>query len=112
MLPITKWPGTVHETRRIPEAVDRAFRQAFEGRPGPVYLDLPGDVILSSVDEDEVAWTASMPGVGQSRPYPDPCAVEHAIEVLGRASRPVLISGTGVQWSGAAQQLRAFVEAT
>jgi len=36
--------------------VDAAFRHAFSGRPGPVYLDIPGDVILARIDESEVNW--------------------------------------------------------
>ena len=45
MKPVTKWAERVYETRRIPEYVDLAFRRAIAGKPGPVYLDLPGDVL-------------------------------------------------------------------
>src|SRR4029077_19160283 len=44
MKPITRWVARVLDIRRIPELVDRAFRESFIGRPGPTYLDLPFDV--------------------------------------------------------------------
>ncbi|MGS0755083.1 thiamine pyrophosphate-binding protein [Roseateles sp. GG27B] len=56
MKPITKYADRVLETRRIPEYVDMAFRQAESGKPGPVYLDLPGDLLYQQVDEDKVYW--------------------------------------------------------
>src|SRR3546814_2300281 len=43
--PLVKWAERVYDARRIPELVDRAFREAAAGKPGPVYLDLPGDVL-------------------------------------------------------------------
>ena len=43
--PCTKWADRVHDPRRIPELINRAFHEAMGGKPGPVYLDLPGDVL-------------------------------------------------------------------
>jgi thiamine pyrophosphate-dependent acetolactate synthase large subunit-like protein len=51
MRPITRWSRRCFAAGRIPEMVDAAFRHAFSGRPGPVYLDIPGDVILARIDE-------------------------------------------------------------
>src|SRR6185295_5780461 len=56
MKPVTKWAERVYDAARIPEYVDQAFRQAMSGKPGPVYLDLPGDVLYKDVDEDKVHW--------------------------------------------------------
>ena len=55
MRPLTKWAERVYETHRIPEYVDIAFRKALSGKPGPVYLDLPGDVLFAEVAEETKA---------------------------------------------------------
>src|SRR5690348_6262944 len=52
--PITKWSERVLDTRRIPEIINKAFRIATGGQPGPVYVDLPGDVLYNRVEESEV----------------------------------------------------------
>src|SRR5688572_17023154 len=56
MKPVTKWANRVYETRRLPELIDLAFRQSISGKPGPVYLDLPSDVINNTIDDSTVVW--------------------------------------------------------
>lgn len=107
--PITRWTGRVYETRRLAEMVDTAFRQAYSARPGPVVLDLPGDVLNGEAD-DEPAVTCTP--VTRARPPGDPRQVERAVELLRAASRPVLFAGSGVLWSEAENELRQFVDAT
>src|SRR6266852_4320647 len=108
--PITKWAARIYDARRIPEHVAMAFRQATTGRLGPVYLDLPGDVLGEKVDESRVqypkAWT-TLP-----RPRGDEGAVKEAIALLAKAQRPVILAGSGVWWSDGAKALQAFVDAT
>ena len=108
--PITKWAQRILDARRIPELVATAFRQATTGKPGPVYLDLPGDVLGQPVEESRLAWPA------RNKPAPrslgDPGAVTEAIALLARSSRPLIIGGSGVWWSDAAAAFRQFVEAT
>ena len=48
--PITKWNATVHDPRRMPDLARRAFREALSGRPGPVHLDIPQDVLAQACD--------------------------------------------------------------
>lgn len=110
MKPLTKWAERVYETRRIPELIDIAFRQALSGKPGPVYLDLPGDVLFRSIEESEVKWPSSDRPFPCAKPQGDPALVERAVELLAKAQRPVILSGSGVLWSGAADTLRAWVE--
>src|SRR5437899_1092825 len=110
MRPITKWAERVLDARRIPELVATAFRQATTGRPGPVYLDLPGDVLGEAVDEAHVAFpTRWQPG---PRAQGDPAAIAAAVALLARAERPLVIGGSGVWWSDAASAFQTFVEAT
>ena len=110
MRPITKWAERVLEARRIPELVATAFRAATSGRPGPVYLDLPGDVLGEAVDEASVAFPA------RSEPTPraqgDPAAIAAAVALLARAERPLVIGGSGVWWSDAASAFQTFVDTT
>ena len=110
MRPITKWAERVLDARRIPELVATAFRQATTGRPGPVYLDLPGDVLGEAVDEAHVAFpTRWQPG---PRAQGNPAAIADAVAMLERAERPLIIGGSGVWWSDAASAFQTFVEAT
>ena len=110
MRPITKWAERVLEARRIPELVATAFRAATSGRPGPVYLDLPGDVLGEAVEEASVAFPA------RSEPTPraqgDPAAIAAAVALLARAERPLVIGGSGVWWSDAASAFQTFVDTT
>jgi thiamine pyrophosphate-dependent acetolactate synthase large subunit-like protein len=110
MKPLTKWSERVYETRRIPELIATAFRVALSGKPGPVYLDLPGDVLFASIDEADVVWPA--PLGERPRPAADPTQIAAAVALLEGAERPVIISGSGVLWSGAAATLERFVEHT
>jgi acetolactate synthase-1/2/3 large subunit len=109
MRPITKWADRILDARRIPEFVATAFRQATTGRPGPVYLDLPGDILGEKVDEEKVTFPPAW------RPAPrtlgDPAAVREAIALLAQAERPVILGGSGVWWSDAAAAFHAFVDA-
>ena len=108
--PVTKWADRIYDARRIPEFVATAFRQAMTGRLGPVYLDLPGDILGEKVDEDKVVFPPAWKPL--PRPLGDRGAVEEAIALLSRAERPIVLGGSGVWWSDAAAAFRAFVEAT
>src|SRR5262252_9013824 len=107
--PITKWATRILDAKRIPDVVATAFRQATSGRPGPVFLDLPGDVLGEVVEE------SSIPMPAHWRPAPrahgDPAAITEAIALLSRAERPLIVAGSGVWWSDAGAALQAFVEA-
>ena len=110
MRPVTKWAERVLDPQRIPDLVETAFRHATSGRPGPVYLDLPGDVLGAPVEESALAFP------GPWRPAPrslgDPAAIEEAVRILARAERPLVLGGSGVWWSDAAAAFQRFVEQT
>jgi acetolactate synthase-1/2/3 large subunit len=107
--PITKWATRILDAKRIPDVVATAFRQATSGRPGPVFLDLPGDVLGEVVEESSVPMPAHWRPA--PRAYGDPATITEAIALLARAERPLIIAGSGVWWSDAGAALHAFVEA-
>src|SRR5215813_6463397 len=108
--PVTKWAARIYDAKRIPDMVQTALRQATTGRPGPVYLDLPGDVLGEKVEEESITYPAAW------RPAPrtlgDPGAIREAIALLGKAERPIIVAGSGVWWSDGAAAFQALVEAT
>jgi acetolactate synthase-1/2/3 large subunit len=108
--PITKWAHRVTHTRRIPDLVAQALRIARSGRPGPVFLEIPIDVLFSRVGEEKVAFPkAIMP---DAAPAPGPEAVRQAVEWLRAAERPAILVGGGAWFSGAGSELIAFSERT
>jgi len=90
--PIAKWAARIDDARRIPEYVARAYRVATAGRPGPVVLALPEDMLC---DEVEVS---DRPGVPPLAEEPDPGAVAALFALLKDAAAPVAIIG-GADWS-------------
>ena len=107
--PVTKWAERCYDAKRIPDVVASAFRHATSGRPGPVYIDMPGDVLGEKIEEDKVtyapAWKPS------PRTQGDSGAIKEAIALLAKAERPLVIAGSGVWWSDGAAALQTFVEA-
>ncbi|HZQ86247.1 MAG TPA: thiamine pyrophosphate-binding protein [Acidimicrobiales bacterium] len=107
--PVTKWARRVYHADRIPEYVAMAFKEARSGRPGPVYLEVPIDLIHSDVAVADVVYPTALEPQRQS---PSSALVARAAELLSNAQRPAVVAGSGVWWSGAAEELRAFVEHT
>ena len=107
-----KYAARVHDARRIPEMLNTAMQRAMSGKPGPVYLDLPGDVLYQMVDEDKIDWSMSgRPMLTARQPAPD-AQIAELVAALNKAERPVLLSGSGVIWSQAWEELAALVDAT
>lgn len=110
MRPITKWSETILETERIPEFITRALRIAITGRPGPVFLDIPADILRNRIKPENVWFPAHYKP--ETRVEGDPSAVEKAVKLLSEAQKPLLVAGQGVWRSQATQELREFVEAS
>jgi thiamine pyrophosphate-dependent acetolactate synthase large subunit-like protein len=107
--PLTKWSAVITDVKRIPEFLSRAFAIAISGRPGPVYLEIPVDVLSDEFDEPDP------PFVPFPIPKPfgaDDDAVAEAVEMLKNAERPVLIAGSGAHYDHAENALVEFAEAT
>ena len=90
--PIAKWAARIEDAARLPEYVARAYRVAMAGRPGPVVLALPEDMLR---DEVEIADRPCVPALAEA---PDPGAVQALLELLKEAVSPVAIVG-GADWS-------------
>jgi acetolactate synthase-1/2/3 large subunit len=90
--PIAKWAARIEDARRIPEYVARAFRVATAGRPGPVVLALPEDMLRDRVE------AIDRPAIAPLAEAPDPGAIEAMFELLKDAAAPVAIVG-GADWS-------------
>ncbi len=110
MKPVTKQAWQIPKTERIPDYVAMAFRHALDGKRGPVFLECPGDVLYGSVNEGEVEIIHE--SIDMARPAGDLQAVGRAVELLSQAKRPIIISGSGVMWAEAGDDLREFVEVT
>lgn len=104
MRPVTKWAARVHTAAQIPDMVDQAFARARAGKPGPVYLDLPGDVLYQTVPADRLPPQRPLPG-DIARPQARSDQIATMLDLLAEAERPVIIAGSGVIWSGAGAQL-------
>src|SRR5262249_28015918 len=86
MRPITKFATTVYHTERIPEVLGMAFRQAYAGRPGPVFVEIPHDVLDAAVDESAVAGAGDYRSAGKG--YGHGKLGEEAARALAGAGRP------------------------
>src|SRR5512132_660231 len=104
--PITKGAWSVAETRQIPEVLTTAIRAALSGRPGPVFVEIPVDLLLGSI-EDRLAPTPTR-YVHRARQAADPDTLARLAELLVRAKRPVVMAGSGVYWDDAAKDLQGF----
>ncbi|MDX1992229.1 MAG: thiamine pyrophosphate-binding protein [bacterium] len=108
--PVTKWQRTCFEMKRIPEYVATAVRYATTGRPGPVFLDFPLELLRGKIEDSEVQIPEKLHNV--ARGYGDPADIQAALDLLSKAQRPLVIVGSGVHWSGAGKELCDFIEAT
>jgi acetolactate synthase I/II/III large subunit len=103
--PLAKRVEEVGDAARIPEAVARAFAAAKGGRPGPVVLVMPEDVLA------EHAATADVAPLPVALPHPGPCSLDRLTAALSVAQRPLAVVGGGGWTAEAASRFAAFAEA-
>jgi acetolactate synthase-1/2/3 large subunit len=107
---ITKWSDRVPSPELLPSFLAKAFRVARAGRPGPVFLEIPWDVLSNGADEALADGTtlyrtdARSPG--------DPLKIEAAADLLVRAERPVVLGGSSLWWDGASGALERLASRT
>ncbi len=103
-LGMAKWVGEVHSADRLPEYIARAFHTALQGRPGPVVLVLPEDMLT------QMTAAAVLPRVQPAQAWPAPGALRDLRALLMAAERPFVIAG-GSGWDAeAARALQRFAE--
>ena len=102
---ITKWRTTIMDAGEAPEAVHEAMKQLQTGRPRPVALEVPSDVLAQSSDVDLLepeVFAKQAPAVDE---------IERALEILSKAERPVIWAGGGINLAGANEELTRLAEA-
>ena len=106
--PITKLSLLIKQSERIPELMRYAFRMAMSGRKGPVFVEIPRDVLNNrDIDVDLIPPEQYRPD-SASLPHPD--AIAKAAQMLQQAERPLLIVGGGVTWAHANDLVTRFSE--
>ena len=101
---IAKWVVEINEPKHVPRVMTRAFYLARTGRPGPVVVSLPRDMLEENAD---ISMIDPYP---PARPNPDPKLIEEMIGRINAAKKPVLLAGSGTQYSGARPELIDFSE--
>jgi acetolactate synthase-1/2/3 large subunit len=101
---IAKWVAEIDEAARIPELISRAFHVALSGRPGPVVIALPEDMLCETAQCADAAPAALRDAI------PAPADLDRLEAMLGQARHPLVIAG-GSKWDAAAvRQLTGFAE--
>lgn len=103
----TKESFTVEKTEDIPAGMERAFRAALSGRPGPVFIELPFDILFDSIDAPEPPAKVDVAPI-----EPELSAMQQMFSLLRSAQSPVIVAGTQVYWDDAAGALRDLSEQT
>jgi acetolactate synthase-1/2/3 large subunit len=106
--PMVKKALVCHKTERIPEFVDFAYRTAISGRPGPVYLELPVDILNAETNVEGVKKTHT--SINSCTSDIDNAA--NIVDLIENANNPIVIAGSGAWYSGAEKELTSFVEKT
>ncbi|MCH7692655.1 MAG: hypothetical protein IID50_04335, partial [Proteobacteria bacterium] len=109
MTPITKFASTVASTERIADMISMAFRECYNGAPGPSFLEIPRDVLDAKVDFS----AARIPAAGRYRASTkaigDPADIEKLADILVASERPCVLLGTQVWTCAGTDAARDFV---
>jgi len=99
--PVTKLAVQVNRPERIPEVLHHALRTAMAGRKGPVFVDIPRDVLNDRTLDVAIDPPSRYRPTHPSPPHPG--AIAEAVRLVRRAERPLLLAGGGVTWADAGE---------
>ena len=108
--PFVKHAAVISAVELIPIYVERAVRESMYGRPGPVYLELPTELVLATVEKSNIQWRPPCPP--PPRPLAAPESIATALSLLMQASSPLLVLGKGAAYARAETALATFVSLT
>ncbi|MGI5836639.1 MAG: thiamine pyrophosphate-dependent enzyme [Chloroflexota bacterium] len=104
---VTKWEGVINLPWRVPNIVRLAFNALKNGRPGPVMLEMPSDVMAEEFDGSKFSYK---PVPATSKWRPDASSIEEAADMLLAAKRPLIYAGSAVLQAGATPELIRVAE--
>ncbi len=107
--PVVKWGGPIFEWGRIPEVVRLACREMWNGRPGPVHLEVPANV-LAAVGDEALAPVRPPATSRAGGPQASDAQLAEATRMLTEARRPVVVAGSGVDRGAANDALLEIVD--
>jgi len=108
--PVGKWAIRPASIKHVPFVIEKAVRVATYGTPGPVYIDLPADILMGRIEEGELSY---LPPVEPLIPLQlQDSQVEAALSLLASAKNPLVIVGKGIAYGDAHKEVREFVAKT
>jgi acetolactate synthase-1/2/3 large subunit len=105
--PLVKWAAEAHEPEDVVALGERAVAMATKGRPGPVLLSIPEDLLEMALPDGQAPRPATHP---EHQPEPDPTFVRKVLHLLLEARRPLILAGAGVLRARSTDALVRFVE--
>jgi acetolactate synthase-1/2/3 large subunit len=109
MAPISKFATQVQTTERIPDMVSMAFRECYNGAPGPAFLEIPRDVLDAKVDISKVRFPQAGHYRASTKMLADPDDIEELADILVKSERPCVLLGTQVATTRAYKEAEEFV---
>ncbi|MEC7827463.1 MAG: thiamine pyrophosphate-binding protein [Actinomycetota bacterium] len=110
MKPVSKWAEACYQTSRIGEYMEAGIRAALSGVPGPAFLEIPMDVLHGEINLEEIQ-------VPKFRDYRVASTaprhlIAESVDLLSRATTPMVMAGTSLKWSEGGERLAAFLDKT
>jgi len=107
---VTKWNAVIYSWDRVIEIMRRAISVAYSGRPGPVQVDIPSDILHKNIDEADLIIPERSVLESIGRPSPPMKSIEKIAQILATSERPLIHPGGGLMRSGGSEELQIISE--